>query len=58
MRNKLKLDIDSLTIASFNTTDAATEKPGTVVGNATPCTFNISGCVATYHTCASFDRTC
>ena len=55
---KIKLDLSSLALDSFPTTDAKTETPGTVAANATPCTFNISGCVATYHTCASFDVTC
>jgi hypothetical protein len=55
---KLKLDMDKLAIDSFSTTDAPTEPVGTVMGNATPCTFNISGCKATFHTCASFDVSC
>jgi hypothetical protein len=55
---KIRLDLDSLALDSFPTTEAKTETLGTVAANATPCTFKVSGCVATYHTCASFDVTC
>ena len=58
MQSKLKLDLDTLTLDSFPTTAAATEAIGTVVGQATPCTFNVSGCKPTYHTCATFDVSC
>jgi len=58
MQKKLKLDLDTLALDSFPTTVTADEALGTVQGFVTPCTFKISGCVATYHTCATFDVSC
>jgi hypothetical protein len=58
MQKKLKLDLDTLALDSFPTTVAADKALGTVLGQVTPCTFKISGCVPTYHTCASFDVSC
>ncbi|MDB4948371.1 MAG: hypothetical protein JWM27_1020 [Gemmatimonadetes bacterium] len=59
MQKKLTLDVETLSIDSFPTTPEMDEKErGTVMANATPCTFNFSGCKATFHTCASFDVSC
>jgi hypothetical protein len=59
MQKKLTLDVETLSVDSFPTTPEMDERTrGTVMANATPCTLNISGCKATYHTCACFDVSC
>ena len=60
MNRKLTLDLDALAVATFDAggEDAAR---GTVRGQEAkaPCTWSYAtSCPATYHTCASFDRSC
>lgn len=61
MARKLSLHLDALTVDSFATDAARAPSVGTVHANeaAVPCTIGYPlSCPATYHTCASFDRTC
>jgi hypothetical protein len=58
---QLTLHLDALTVASFNTGAGDAPSIGTVQANeaAAPCTIGYPlSCPGTYHTCASFDRTC
>lgn len=59
MIRKLSLQLDALTVDSFPTGAAAAPALGTVRANEVPCTIGYPlSCPGTYHTCASFDRTC
>lgn len=60
MARKLMLHLDALTVDSFATGAARTLPAGTVHAHAAvPCTIGYPlSCPGTYHTCASFDRTC
>lgn len=61
MARKLMLQLDALTVDSFATAAAAALPVGTVRAHeaAVPCTIGYPlSCPGTYHTCASFDRTC
>jgi hypothetical protein len=60
MQRKLTLDPDSLRVASFEAGPALVAARGTVEGREgkIPCPTYITSCPATYHTCASFDRSC
>jgi hypothetical protein len=61
MTRKLSLKLDALTVDSFATGAGAAPSIGTVHANEglAPCTIGYPlSCPGTYHTCASFDRTC
>lgn len=61
MTRKLTLNLDELTVHSFATGAGDAMPMGTVRANeaAAPCTIGYPlSCPGTYHTCASFDRTC
>jgi hypothetical protein len=61
MTRKLTLDPDTLRVASFEAGLSLVEARGTVEGREAkiPCPWSyITSCQATYHTCASFDRSC
>jgi len=59
MNRKLTLDLDALAVASFDAGGEGAAR-GTVRGQEAkiPCPTYITSCPATYHTCASFDRSC
>lgn len=59
MNRKLTLDLDALAVASFDTGDVAPSR-GTVQAREAgmPCTAGYPLSCGTYHTCASFDRSC
>ena len=61
MNRKLTLDMDALSVASFDTGAAAAEVRGTVNAREKerPCRWSEPfSCPATVHTCASFDVSC
>ena len=59
MSKKLHLNVETLSVNSFATQETREEARGTVHGQAkAPCRTEILSCPGTYHTCASFDRTC
>jgi hypothetical protein len=61
MARKLALHLDALTVDSFATGAAEAVPTGTVRAHeaVAPCTIGYPlSCPGTYHTCASFDRTC
>jgi hypothetical protein len=60
MIRKLTLQLDTLAIESFEVGAGDAVPAGTVRANeAAPCTIGYPlSCPGTYHTCASFDRTC
>lgn len=61
MIRKLALCLDALTVDSFATGAAEAVPTGTVHAREAlaPCTIGYPlSCPGTYHTCASFDRTC
>ena len=57
MHRKLTLDLETLSVSSFETGESLAEARGTVHANAKiPCPWSrITSCQATFHTCASFD---
>ncbi|HEX8696680.1 MAG TPA: hypothetical protein VF746_29955 [Longimicrobium sp.] len=57
MTRKLTLDVEKLSVASFETGESLAEARGTVKAREVP-TWPYPGCPATYHTCASFDVSC
>ncbi len=60
MNRKLTLDVETLSVASFETGVPVAEGRGTVKGREAKvaCVTFPQSCPGTYHTCASFDRTC
>lgn len=60
MARKLSLHLDALEVDSFATAAVQALPVGTVhAREAAPCTIGYPlSCPGTYHTCASFDRTC
>lgn len=60
MSGKLTLNVESLSVSSFDTGEA-TDGRGTIQANEMkiPCPWSrIGSCPATQHTCASFDVSC
>ena len=58
MPRKLTLELEKLSVSSFATQAARPDARGTVNAHVkVPCN-TFTSCPATYHTCASFDRTC
>jgi hypothetical protein len=60
MNRKLTLDVETLSVASFETGASVAGGRGTVKGQEAkiPCPSFPQSCQGTFHTCASFDRTC
>lgn len=61
MARKLTLHLDALSVESYTTGAGAAIPGGTVHAREAlaPCTIGYPlSCPGTYHTCASFDRTC
>lgn len=58
MIRKLTLDVEKLTVASFETGESLAEARGTVQAREDVPTWPHPGCPATYHTCASYDVSC
>jgi len=58
MTRKLTLDMDALAVKSFETGDSVVVRGTVEAREKIPCPTYITSCPATYHTCASFDRSC